>query len=86
MLEGWKQEDSDFFNSINAMEYYMKLQNEDFAYAILNNRKPLVSGEDGRVTVELFTAIYRSTRDNQPVKFPLQPEIERDDFDGRTKS
>jgi predicted dehydrogenase len=85
LLEGWKQEDSDFFNSINAMEYYMKLQNEDFADAILNNRKPLVSGENGRVTVELFTAIYRSTRDNQPVKFPLEPEMERIDFDGRIK-
>jgi predicted dehydrogenase len=83
LLEGWKKEDSDFFNSINAMEYYMKLQNEDFADAIQNDRKPLVSGEDGRVTVELFTAIYRSTRDNQPVKFPLEAETDRDDFDGR---
>ncbi len=83
LLDGWKKEDSDFFNSINAMEYYMKLQNEDFADAILNDRQPLVSGEDGRVTVELFTAIYRSTRDNQPVKFPLEAETDRDDFDGR---
>lgn len=83
LLDGWKKEDSDFFNSINAMEYYMKLQNEDFADAIQNDRKPLVSGEDGRVTVELFTAIYRSTRDNQPVKFPLEAETDRDDFDGR---
>lgn len=83
LLDGWKKEDSDFFNSINAIEYYMKLQNEDFADAILNDRKPLVSGEDGRVTVELFTAIYRSTRDNQPVKFPLEAETDRDDFDGR---
>jgi len=39
------------------MEYCMKLQNEDFADAILYNWKPLVSVEDGRVTVELFTAI-----------------------------
>ncbi len=85
LLEGWKKEDSDFFNSINAMEYYMKLQNEDFVDAILNNRQPLVSGEDGRITVELFTAIYRSTRDNQPVKFPLKPEYDRNDFDGRNK-
>ena len=83
LLEGWKKEDSDFFNSINAMEYYMKLQNEDFADAILNDRQPLVSGEDGRITVALFTAIYRSTRDNQPVKFPLEAETDRDDFDGR---
>ncbi len=83
LLSDWKQQDSDFFNSINAMEYYMKLQNEDFADAIQNNRQPLVSGEDGRVTVELFTAIYRSTRDNQPVKFPLEAESDRNDFDGR---
>ena len=85
LLDGWKKDDSDFFNSINAMEYYMKLQNEDFAGAIINNLQPLVSGEDGRVTVELFTAIYRSTRDNKPVKFPLSPELKREDFDGRIK-
>ena len=83
MLDEWKKEDSDFFNSINAMEYYMKLQNEDFAEAILHKRKPMTSGEEGRVTVEIFTAIYRSTRDNQPVKFPLLPEYEQVDFDGR---
>ena len=77
LLEEWKTQDSNFFNSINAMEYYMKLQNEDFADAIIHNRKPMTSGEEGRVTVELFTAIYRSQRDNKPVKFPLKPEIDR---------
>ena len=83
LLEEWKTLDSDFFNSVNAMEYYMKLQNEDFADAILHDRKPMTSGEEGRVTVELFTAIYRSQRDNKPVKFPLEPEFDRNDFDGR---
>lgn len=83
MLEEWKEEDAAFFNSINATEYYMKLQNEDFADAIINNRKPMIPGEEARVTVELFTAIYRSQRDNKPVKFPLSPETDRDDFDGR---
>ena len=86
LLESWKKEDSEFFNSINPTEYYMKLQNEDFADAIIKNRKPMVSGEEGRVTVELFTAIYRSTRDNRPVKFPPEPEADRDDFDGRTNN
>jgi UDP-N-acetyl-2-amino-2-deoxyglucuronate dehydrogenase len=71
MLDVWKKQDAEFFNSINAMEYYMKLQNEDFADAIIHDRKPLISGEEGRVTVELFTAIYRSQQDNKPVKFPL---------------
>lgn len=85
LLESWKKEDTEFFDSVNPTEYYMKLQNEDFANAIIKNHKPMVSGEEGRVTVELFTAIYRSTRDNHPVKFPLEPEVERDDFDGRMK-
>jgi UDP-N-acetyl-2-amino-2-deoxyglucuronate dehydrogenase len=83
LLEEWKVQDSGFFNSINAMEYYMKLQNEDFAGAILNDCKPMTSGEEGRITVELFTAIYRSQRDNKPVTFPLAPEYDRNDFDGR---
>jgi UDP-N-acetyl-2-amino-2-deoxyglucuronate dehydrogenase len=83
LLDEWKVQDSGFFNSINAMEYYMKLQNEDFAGAILNDTKPMTSGEEGRITVELFTAIYRSQRDNKPVVFPLAPEYDRNDFDGR---
>ena len=82
-LKGWVEEDSNFFNSVNAMEYYHHLQIKDFVDALLEGRKPLVTGEDGRKTVELFTAIYRSTRDNKPVKFPLKPELDRDDFDGR---
>jgi UDP-N-acetyl-2-amino-2-deoxyglucuronate dehydrogenase len=86
LMEKWNKEDTEFFNSINPMVYYIKLQNEDFADAIIHDRNPLVTGEDGRVTVELFTAIYRSTRDNLPVKFPLKPEYDRNDFDGRTKS
>ena len=51
-------------------------------HAIRNDREPSVNGQDGRRTVELFTAIYRSTRDNAPVKFPLKPEP---GFDGRNE-
>jgi UDP-N-acetyl-2-amino-2-deoxyglucuronate dehydrogenase len=46
----------------------------------------LVTGEEGRKTVELFTAIYRSQRDRSPVKFPLQPETYKEDYDGRLKT
>lgn len=84
LLEKWKTEDSEFFKTIDPMVYYMERQIEDFLDAIENDRKPLVTGEDGRRTVELFTAIYRSTRDNKPVKFPLQPE-NGNDMDGRLK-
>ena len=82
-LAEWNANYAEFFLSVNAMEYYMKLQNEDFCDAILNDRKPMVSGEEGRVTVELFTAIYRSQRDNKPIKFPVETEQDRQDFDGR---
>lgn len=84
-LKKWVEEDSAHFNTIDATVYYMERQIEDFLQAIENNTDPLVTGEDGRRTVELFTAIYRSTRDNKPVKFPLQPE-NREDMDGRLKS
>ncbi|HSH19255.1 MAG TPA: Gfo/Idh/MocA family oxidoreductase [Draconibacterium sp.] len=84
MLQQWKAEDTAHFNSIDPMVFYMERQIEDFLQAIKNNTQPLVTGEDGRRIVELFTAIYRSTRDNTPVKFPLQPENGKD-MDGRLK-
>lgn len=84
MLEKWRQEDSAHFNSIDPMVFYMERQIEDFLQALENDTEPLVTGEDGRRTVELFTAIYRSTRDNCPIKFPLQPENGKD-MDGRLK-
>jgi len=81
--EGWKKQDNAFFSRINPMEYYIQLQVEDFISAINENRKPFISGEEGRITVELFTAVYRSQRDGKPVKWPLESEKDRKDFDGR---
>jgi len=83
LLKKWITEDSDFFLSLkNPMEYYHERQIEDFLQSLIKGRKPLITGEDGRVTVEIFTAIYRSTRDKKPIKWPLNPEF-RNDFDGR---
>jgi len=84
MLQQWVKEDSEFFNHLpNQMDYFHERNIEDFLQALLEGRKPLITGEDGRVTVEIFTAIYRSTRDGKPVKWPLKPEYGYD-FDGRT--
>jgi predicted dehydrogenase len=83
MLLRWQKEDADFFAGIDATKHYHRLQIQDFLQSILDGREPLVPGEDGRKTVEIFTAIYRSQRDGRPVKFPLQPEKGRDDYDGR---
>ncbi len=74
MLKKWVKEDTDTFNSLDPTVFFMQCQIEDFIDAINNNREPYVNGEAGRKTVELFTAIYRSSRDNTPVKFPLKHE------------
>ncbi|HEX7585840.1 MAG TPA: Gfo/Idh/MocA family oxidoreductase, partial [Prolixibacteraceae bacterium] len=50
-LKDWIKEDSDFFNSVNPMEYYHSLQVEDFIDALIDGRKPMMTGEEGRVTV-----------------------------------
>ncbi len=81
-LAKWVKKDSEFFKSIDPTVFYMERQIEDFLDALENDREPLVTGYDGRRTVELFTAIYRSTRENRPVKFPLEPE-NQNDMDGR---
>jgi UDP-N-acetyl-2-amino-2-deoxyglucuronate dehydrogenase len=83
MLETWRQADTDVFKTIDATEYYHQLQIQQFLQAVIQNTEPAVSGEEGRKTVELFTAIYRSMRDKAPVCFPLETLDGKDDFDGR---
>ena len=74
MLSEWNREDAVAFNEHDPTVYYMKCQIEDFLDALKNGTEPLVTGQAGRRTVELFTAIYRSSRDNKPLRFPLEPE------------
>jgi UDP-N-acetyl-2-amino-2-deoxyglucuronate dehydrogenase len=73
LLKEWVKEDTQIFNNCDPSVFYMKCQIEDFLLALGNNSEPFVTGDFGRKTVELFTAIYRSTHDNMPVKFPLTP-------------
>lgn len=83
LLEAWQEQDRQTARRVDVMTYYHELQIADFLDAILEGREPMVTGEDGRRTVELFTAIYRSQRDRRPVKFPLEPEVFKGDYDGR---
>jgi predicted dehydrogenase len=85
LMEQWNKADREEFHSIDSMTWYFKQQIDDFAEAVFNGRQPAVTAEEGRKTVELFTAIYRSQRDGIPVKFPLQPEYDKNDMDGRLK-
>jgi UDP-N-acetyl-2-amino-2-deoxyglucuronate dehydrogenase len=70
-LKEWIRQDTETFNNCDPTVKYLQLQIEDYLDALENDREPSVTGEAGRRTVELFTAIYHSSRDNIPVKFPL---------------
>jgi predicted dehydrogenase len=78
LLTQWQAEDRTTFEALNAATHYHLLQDQDFLQAILNDREPMVTGVEGRRTVELFTAIYRSQRDRQPIRFPLDAELGSD--------
>jgi predicted dehydrogenase len=48
-------------------------QVEDFAGAILEDREPVVTGEDGRAAVEMVEAADRSAATGESVRLPLVP-------------
>jgi predicted dehydrogenase len=70
-LAEWKEEDAALFRAVDPMSYFHRLQIQEFLQAVLAGRPPAVPGIDGRRTVELFTAIYRSMRERRPVPFPV---------------
>ena len=73
LLAQWQERDRAAFEERDPVQYYFNLQDQDFLQAILEDRDPLITGEDGRATAEMFAAIYQSNRAKKPVKFPLQP-------------
>jgi UDP-N-acetyl-2-amino-2-deoxyglucuronate dehydrogenase len=70
-LAAFQAEDRASFARVNATVHYHMLQIADFLHAIRENRPPLVSGESGRAVVELFTAIYQSSRERRAAMLPL---------------
>jgi predicted dehydrogenase len=70
-LAEFQAEDRARFRQFDATTHYHALQIQDFLRAILEDRPPLVTGEEGRLVVAMFTAIYRSQRERRPIKFPL---------------
>jgi predicted dehydrogenase len=71
LLDQWRQDDLALFARVNTATYYHQLQIHDFLRAVIEDRAPLVSGDDGRRPVELFAAIYQSQEHGAPVRFPI---------------
>ena len=74
LLPSFQAEDRARFQQVNPTTHYHALQIQDFLQAVRDDRPPLVTGEDGRIVVAMFTAIYRSNRERRPIKFPLEAQ------------
>jgi predicted dehydrogenase len=74
LLAQFQAEDRARFRLINPTNHYHALQIQEFLQAILADREPMVTAEAGRVVVEMFTAIYRSSKLGRPVRFPVAVE------------
>lgn len=68
-LAVWNREDRS--RPCEVMTHYHRLQLGEFLCAVLENREPAVTAEDGRRVVELFTAVYRSQQQRAPIQLPL---------------
>ena len=74
LLPGFQAEDRARFLQVNPTTHYHALQIQDFLQAVRDDRPPLVTGEDGRIVVAMFTAVYRSNHERRPIKFPLEAQ------------
>jgi UDP-N-acetyl-2-amino-2-deoxyglucuronate dehydrogenase len=69
-LARFQAEDRARFQEIDPVSHYHALQIQDFLHAIIEDRPPLVTGDDGRRVVALFQAIYESNREGKSIKLP----------------
>ena len=67
-LGRFQTEDRARFREIDAVNHYHALQIEDFLRSIIEDRPPLVTGEDGCRVVALFQAIYESNREGRAIE------------------
>ena len=71
LLSEFQLQDRVSFSKVDSTLHYHELQIQEFLEAIRTGRPPLVTGEEGRKVVEMFTGIYRSNADHHSVGFPL---------------
>jgi predicted dehydrogenase len=71
LVSRWQREDRDRASRFDIATHYHRAQIEDFLDAICEARLPLVPGEEGRKSVEIAAAIYKSQAKRAPVRFPV---------------
>ncbi|MBV9125509.1 MAG: Gfo/Idh/MocA family oxidoreductase [Planctomycetes bacterium] len=76
LLSAFQAEDRAHFQRLDPTTHYHALQIQDFLRAVREGRPLLVTGDEGRIVVEMFTAIYRSQKERRPVALPIRAEAE----------
>ncbi|MFV0503788.1 MAG: Gfo/Idh/MocA family protein [Lachnospirales bacterium] len=65
----------DYYNNVKDLEYEgHEAQILDVLNAINENKNPYISVQDGKNTLEIITAIYKSAATKKVVKLPIPPE------------
>ncbi len=75
LLDDWRRDDEADFYAGDPILRYHELVIRDFINAVRSGRPLAISGVEGRSTVELFEAIYRSSKERSPVR--LSPRTPR---------
>ena len=71
----FEQKAADYLASLPPLPYeHHAGQLDNVLTAIENGLQPAITGEDGRRTIELITAIYKAGSSRLPVEFPLKPD------------
>lgn len=69
--EGWKLPDTCHWPEVNGkLAGAIKLEVEHFFECVLRDEEPLVTGEDGRRSLEIALAAERSIAEDRPVSLP----------------
>jgi len=72
LLQKFEDEDATIFSSLDPIHYSINEQHKDFISAIIDDREPMIDGIQGRKSVELFTAIYQSSKMGAAVRWPIK--------------
>lgn len=63
-----KPKDMGTSNPLDISHMYHRMQIEDFIESVTTGKEPVVTGEDGRATVQLINAIYESSKTGKEMK------------------
>ena len=73
--EAFEKQAAEYLASLPPLRFeHHTGQLDNVLTAIEKGEKPAITGEDGRRTIELITAIYKSGSARLPVEFPLKPD------------